>query len=550
MGELERGRSAFQAKAWAAAFSELSAADKQSLLEPMDLVLLAQSAFMIGKDAEGGETLARAHQAFLAAGQVHLAARCGFWLGFSLLINGESAKGGGWLARVARLLEDQPDCVEKSYLSLPKAYRCFREGDTSAALAGFIEITEAGGRFGDKDLLTFGLQGQGRALIRQGEIERGVAFLDEAMVAVTAGEVSPINAGRVYCSVIEGCGEIFDLERAQEWSAELDRWCEAQPDMVAYRGYCLIHRTELLVLGGAWKEASAWAQKAVESLSQPTPRPDIGAAFYEQAEIHRMQGDFDAAEESYNQAARWNRGSGPGLARLRLAQGRTDAALAAIRRVAEEKIEPGRRALVLDAQVDIALQAGDLPCAREAAAELNSITARLDVPFLRALSARASGALMLAEGNPSGALTALRQSWNLWQDLRAPYEAARVQHCIGCTYLKLGDRESAAQELASAKATFEKLGAKFDSACVQSLLSAPRIEAQGGLTAREVEVLQLVASGMTNKEIAANLKISEKTVARHLSNIFTKLDLSSRSAATAYAYDHKLVSGDSRRANG
>ncbi len=253
MGELEQGRSAFQAKAWVTAFSELSSADKESPLEPLDVVLLAQSAFMIGKDAEGGEALARAHQAFLAAGQVNLAARCGFWLGFTLLINGEFAKGGGWLARVARLLEDQPDCVEKSYLFLAKVYRCFREGDADAALDGFIEVTQAGERFRDKDLLTFGLQGQGRALIRRGEIERGVAFLDEAMVAVTAGEVSPMNAGRVYCSVIEGCGEIFDLHRAQEWSAELDRWCESQPDMVAYRGPCLLHRTELLVLGGAWE---------------------------------------------------------------------------------------------------------------------------------------------------------------------------------------------------------------------------------------------------------------------------------------------------------
>lgn len=538
---LEKGRESFRAQAWGAAFSQLSAADREETLEPDDSLLLAQSALLIGREVEGGDLLARAHQAFLSAGEVQRAVRCAFWLGFTLLIGGEPAKAGGWLARAGRLLESQADCVDKGYLLLPEGYRLFHAGDPQAAHAMFAQSVAIGERFRDRELVTLGLQGQGRALIRQGEIARGVTLLDEAMVAVTAGEVSPLTAGGIYCSVLEACGEICDLQRAQEWTSALDRWCASQPDLVPYRGHCLVRRAELLQLHGAWPDALEGAQQASEWLSQPAPKPGIGAAFYQMGEVHRLRGKFAEAEEAYRQAGQWHRTFGPGPALLRLAKGEVGEANAAIRRIAEEPHAPGPRARILDAYVEIALTSNDVGAARRASEELAGIAAGQDIPFLRALSCRATGAVLLAEGDAHGALAALRQSWSLWSDLQAPYEAARVRYLLGLSFRKLGDTQSAAQELVAARQTFQRLQAAVDLARVEALQPGEERKGSGPLTDRELQVLRLVASGMTNRGIAGRLHISEKTVARHMSNIFMKLDLSSRTAAAAYAYDHNLI---------
>jgi DNA-binding CsgD family transcriptional regulator len=538
---LEQGRKSFRARAWADAFSQLWAADAEEALEPQDLAQLAQAALLIGKETEGADFLARAHQGFLSRGDTQLAARCAFWLGFTALIAGEFAKGGGWLARAGRLLEGRPECAEHGYLLLSAGFRSFHGGDVAAAHAIFVQAAGIGERFREIDLVTFSLQGQGRALIRQGEITRGVALLDEAMVAVTAGEVSPMTAGGVYCSVLEGCGEIFDLQRAQQWTAELERWCAAQPDLVPYRGHCLVRRAELLELHGAWEDALEWAQRAADWLSRPIPKPDVGAAFYQIGEIQRVRGKFAESEEAYRQASQWQRRPQLGLAQLRLAQGQVEAANAAIRRVAEEVRELGPRTKVLAAYAEIALAAKDVAAARTAADELREIASRREIPYVSALSRRTIGAVLLAEGDARAALIELRQSCGLWRDLQAPYEAARTQLLAGMSCRSMGDEQEALQELTAARETFQKLGAPLDLARVEALLSKSGRNSSNPLTDREVEVLKLVASGMTNRQIASQLKISEKTVARHLSNIFTKLDLSSRSAATAYAYSHGLV---------
>lgn len=538
---LDQGRKSLRKQAWASAFSQLSAVDREQPLEPLDLVDLAQAANLIGKESEGAEILARAHQGFLSRGEIQPAARCAFWLGFMALINGEQAQAGGWLSRAGRLLEGQPDCVEKGYLFLPTGFRSVHEGDGATAYQAFIQAGEIGERFGDIDLVTLARQGQGRALIRQGETARGVSLLDEAMIAVTAGEVSPLTAGGVYCSVIDACSEIFDLRRAQEWTSALEQWCSSQPDLVPYRGQCLIHRAEILQVHGAWTDAFDQARQACEQLSQPPPRPSAGAAFYRLGELHRLRGEFVEAEDQYRQAGRWQRAPQTGLALLRFAQGQLEAANAAIRRVAEEVTEPGSRARVLDVYVEIVLAARDFPAARNAANELAEIAERSGAPFLRALSSRATGAVLLAEGDARGALPELRQSWTRWCELRASYEAARTRVLIALTCRQLGDDDAANLELDAALEVFQQLGAAPDLARVEALRQRKSFKTATSLTDREIQVLKLVASGRTNRAIAVKLGISEKTVARHLSNIFNKLDLSSRAAATAYAYQHKLV---------
>lgn len=539
---LDLGRDAARRHAWGEAFRHLSAADRQAPLEPPDLMQVAMVAYLVGRDAESAGYWTRAHNGFLESGEVERAVRCAFWLAFGMLDRGDTAQGSGWLGRARRLLDDgRRDCVEQGYLLLPTALQQVAAGDVAAAHATFGRAADIGERFADQDLTTLARHGQGRTLIRLSETARGVALLDEVMVIVTSGDVSPIVVGTVYCSVISACHDMFDLRRAQEWTAALSRWCASQPDMVPYRGQCLVRRAELMLLHGAWQDALSEAEQACRRLSDPPDQQGLGAAFYQQAELFRLRGDFGKAEAAYRQASRWGRRPEPGLALLRLAQGQVETAAAAIRRLTEETRERRSRSLALAACVEIMLAANDLPAAGAAADELTHIAADIDAPFLQALSGQATGSVLLAQGRPQEALTLLRRSWVAWRDLEAPYEAARVRVLLAQACRALGDRDTADLELEAARAAFEELGAASQLTHLEALVRSGAPSTTSPLSAREVQVLRLVASGKTNRAIAAALGISEKTVARHVSNIFTKLGVSSRAAATAYAYQHDLV---------
>jgi DNA-binding CsgD family transcriptional regulator len=543
MSHLDQGREFYRRCAWGDAYQALLSADQAVPLDVEDLDRLGTAAYLTGRDLEFQQILERLYRVHVESGDRVRAARYASWLAITFLLRGECGRSNAWTARGQRLVEDH-DCVEQGYLAVAVAEQQLREGQSEAAHATASQAFAIGESFKDADLAAAARHAQGRALIQRGDVAAGLKRLDETMLAVVAGELLPIMTGRMYCSVIDTCRQVYALERAREWTAAFSSMCEEQPDMVAFTGVCLVHRAEIMQLQGAWPEALTEAGRACERAQRAGRKPP-GAAYYQQGEVHRLCGEFAQAEDAYRAASGLGFEPQPGLALLRLAQGRIDAACAAIRRLTSAtniswatgaylRDNRMRRAGLLPAYLEIMLATDDLAEARQARDELRDLADTFDADLLRAVVVQADGAIALAEGDAQAAVAPLRCSFGMWQRLNAPYEAARVRVLIAQTCRALGDDEAATLELEAAKCVFARLGARADLARLNVTTS------RGPLTARELHVLRLVSTGCTNKEIAAALDLSERTVDRHVTNILTKLDVRSRTAATTYAFNHKL----------
>ena len=540
--ELERGRECYAKGAWTDAYESFVRADRVAPLGPEDLELLARSAYMLGRDDDYVSGLERAHQAHLNAGATLPAVRSAFWIGHNLLFRGESVRATGWFARGERLLEQEQDCVERGYLLIPVWLEQMGRGDYEAGHATALEAAVIGERFHDADLVWLAVDEQGRALVNQGRVSEGLRLVDEVLVVANAGELSPIVTGIVYCNTIAFCRSVYELGHAREWTAALTRWCESQPEMVAHNGLCLVHRAEIMQMQGAWGDALAEARRAAERFTEGVLNHlACGKAFYRQGEVHRLRGALDEAEEAYREASRLGSETQPGLALLRLAQGNSDAAAAAIRRAASEATKPLQRAALLPAYIAIMLAIGEVGEAGSACRELEQIAQRQGSEALVAMSAQARGAVALAEGDAHASLVALRSAQQAWQQLESPYEVALVRMQVGLACRSLGDEDTAEWELEAARAVFAQLGGTPDVIRVDSLAPLGQHDSSFGLTARELQVLRLVAAGKSNRAIAADLVISDHTARRHLQNIFRKLGVSSRAAATAFGFRHDLI---------
>ena len=536
---LERGLEAFAQQRWREAFDALTAADAETELAADQISHLATAAILIGDDS-GTDTATRAHEAFLRAGDDAGAARAAVWIGMHLMDQHERARAGGWFARAQRIVDAGGDAESVGGLLLiPQALRALYGGDPSGALGMFSQALAIGERFGDHDAIALGRLGLGQTKVSIGDTEAGFALFDEVMVAVTAGELSPVPSGIAYCAVIGTCQIAFDISRAREWTVALDRWCSAQPDMVAFSGQCQAHRASLYRLHGAWQDAFEAATAAMEHARRGDRDASYGA-WYEQGEIQRLRGDLDAAEESYRRASETGYPPEPGRALLRLAQGRSRAAQSQLRE-AMASADPIHRRRMLPVMVEIELALHDATSARQMVDELIATTPSAPKPMLRAVVDGAEGAVLLAEGAAREALERLRQAWAIWHELDIPYEAARCRVLAAQACRTLGDEASASMEFDAARTAFAELGAATDLARLDALARSISNTAYGPLSPREVEVVRLVASGRTNRAIAHELFLSEKTVAHHLSNVFVKLGLASRSALTAHAYEHGLV---------
>lgn len=542
--ELQRGRAALRNGEWEEAFLSLDAAVRRGQLGPEDLDRLAECAYYTGRTEICARILCARHAEHDAGGRVQAAAMTAYRLHMLFALKGESALASGWLARARRAVAELPDCVESGYISAAEAEVAYWSGATDDSLLAARRVRVLGLQHGDRDLSVLALHLEGRALVRSDDVPGGLRLLDEALAATVAGELSPFYAMWVYCSSIISCHAREDVRRAAEYTTAYERWSDAHASARVFSGTCHLHRAEIKQLRGAWTEAERENRQALELL-RGLVEMDAAYASYHLAELHRLRGDLEAAEAALAEVGRLGGDVQPGLSLLRLAQGRPRTAVAGINRaLAEPARDLVARARLLPAAVDIALAGGDLPTARALADELAAAATTVGTSALHARAAFGDGAVRLAGGDCAGALVSLRAAEALWRELEVPYERARSRHLIGLACRAAGDDDTARIDLAAAHAVFADLGALADLAAVERALEEGRGcpgRQPGSLTAREVEVLRLVAAGRTNAAVARELHLSEKTVARHLSNVFTKTGVRSRAAATAFAVRNGLL---------
>lgn len=538
---LEQARNAYGRRAWADAFELLRATDEIAPLGPEDLERLLWSGGMLDRDEDVFAAGARLYDMHIEAGRDDLAAYWAFFRGFRLFALGEEGHATAMIQQAQRLADGfGRECAAHGYLVLLAAQKELMTGNDPASEMLARQALAVGERCCDIDLIAFARCYLGRALVRQGRIEEGIALLDEAMLPAAEGKLSPIVTGLIYCNLIAACRQVYALDRSREWTDALSDWCGAQPQLVQFHGICMLHRAEILELNGAWQEAIAEARRATLSLAHAIGNEMEAGAAYQEAEIHRLRGEVTAAEKLYRSASRLGLEPQPGMALLRLMQGRAEQAAATIRRVLATTKAPLSRARLLPALVEIMIAAGAKVEARDACQELQAISHRFATDILAAMAAQAKGEIELVEDNPAAALGHFRAALTTWQRAGAPYLEARLRVLAGQACRSLGDEDSAGLEFDAARAIFAELGAAPDLARVTAL-TGPTNSRPHGLTRREIEVLGLVATGKTNRLIATELGLSEKTVDRHLSNIFDKLAVNSRAGATAYAFQNGLL---------
>jgi DNA-binding CsgD family transcriptional regulator len=532
----------FERGAWSAAFDLMSTLDARYKLSGHALESFATAAYMIGRETTFLELLERAFEALCAGGETLRAARSAFWIGLTLMFRGEHGRGSGWLARSERLVDEHgSDCVEQGYILLPRVEGSLASGDLAAADHYASEAVRIGEQFRDEDLQAIARHFKGRIQIKSGNMPEGLSLLDETMIAVTEGRLSPIVTGLIYCSVIETCQNFQIQRRAREWTDALTGWCGSQPELVAFTGRCLIHRSEILIFDGKWTEALAEAGAACRRLLAGPVEHHAGPAFYQEGEVLRLSGRFDEADESYRSASRLGFDPQPGLALMRLRQGKSQAALSSIKRTLASVRDPVGRMRLLPAAVEIMLAVGDIETARDLGKELLGFAARYVSDAVDAASAEAIGDLSFAEGNLEESLPSYGRAAELWRDLHAPYRLSRLRMKIGQTCAALGDSEGGCREVEAARDVFDRLGAEPDRLAAEAMLRGLSQGKERLLTPRQIEVLQLVAEGLTNREIAERLGLSERTVDRHVSDTLARIDAPTRAAAAAFAIAHGLI---------
>jgi DNA-binding NarL/FixJ family response regulator len=536
MEKLAAARAAFATRDWAGAHDGFLAARQEVPLDADDLNALAEASWWLGLMDESLAAREEAYGRYLEASDNRPAAMRAFDIAYAYFLRGNVEVGGGWVSRAQRLVADEPDCPEQGYLLYFAVETSLDGGEETMAKAR--QVQGFGRRHADRNLVAAGMVAEGRVLIKLGRAQEGVALLDEGMLEASSEEMSPNWAGNIYCHLMAACYELGDIRRAAAWTQSTADWCDRMAPAVLFRGICGVHRAQVMQIRGAW----AQAQDEVERVCRDVAHIHVGIVaegHYQIGEIRRLRGDLDGAEGAYRQGHQLGRDPQPGLALLRLAQGLPEVAAAMIRSALAGVTDRLARAPLLAAQVEIAVAGGDTATALGAADELDAVASAYRSSGLQAAAKRSRGSVLLATGRTEEALSTLRSACTGWTELEAPYDCAKVRVLLARAYRQLGDIESSERELDAARSAFEELGAELDA---KEAGGERPGKLPNGLTEREGEVLALVAAGSTNRQIAEALFLSQKTVARHVSNIFTKLDVTSRTAAARFAFEHGIAS--------
>jgi DNA-binding CsgD family transcriptional regulator len=536
MAELETARAAFAKHEWAHARDCFVAARDAAPLGADDLACLREAAWWLGLMDESRAAGEEAYALYVEASENRKAAYQAWEIAYAYFLKGDEAVGSGWMGRAQRLLVNEPDCAEQGYVLYFAVESSLDGGEETLAKAK--EVQAFGRRNANRNLTAAGMVAEGRVMIKLGRAKEGLALLDEGMLEASSGEMSPLFSGNVYCHLIAACHELGDVRRASAWTQITSDWCDRMAPAVLFKGICRVHRVEVLQLQGAWTDAEAEAVRVCTDVAH-IHAGVVAEARYQLGEIKRLRGDLVGAEDVYQQAHASGRDPQPGLALLRLAQGRPDSAATSIRSALAGVTGRLARARLLPAAVEIAIAVGDDETAAAAADELHDIASAYGSSGFDAAAKLARGAALLAAGRTADAVSVLRTACTAWQELDAPYDCARVRVLLARAYRDLGDNEAAARELDAARSVFDELGAELDAKAVET---QRRRGLPKGLTEREVQVLALVAEGSTNRQIADELVLSQKTIARHVSNIFTKLGVTTRTAAAWFAFENGIAS--------
>jgi DNA-binding NarL/FixJ family response regulator len=534
---LRAAHEAYKRRDWAAAYRGYGDLYGTVSLTGEELYLFAHAAWWLGHIREMLRLCEESHATFLAEGRVERAAMVALETAFQWFLCGKPELGSGWLSRARRLLESLPQCLGHAWLVELEANERAAAGDIEGALAGARRLQDFAVQLDEPALTSFGLALEGRLMVRRGDVERGFGLLDEAMLAVLAGRIAPAEAGNLYCQMMSICHDVADFRRAQHWTEIVERWCDGLSGAPMFLGICRVHQSQLLRMRGEWTTAAELAAAAARDLAELNVEA-AAEAQYEMAQCHRLRGSWDKARACYDAAAALGRSPHPGLALLELAQGRKEQAHEALSRCLAAEADPFRRARLLVAQVEVACRRGDDDTAAAAAAAMEDIAGTYSTDGFRAWAAQVRGMVLICSGQSREAVAPLRSALATSTALGSRFEAANLHSLLGRALATIGDESAAQAQLEAARSAYAELGV---APVVPWLADTPAESAPGGLTTREAEVLGAIADGLTNRQVAAHLVISEKTVARHLANVYTKLGVANRTAAAAWAHQHPVT---------